>query len=149
MTVGPPRPSKMKQTPRPARASSATKMAISPLAHLIPTRQSGSSARGRSSIGCGKMNRCEAIAGWVTALALLFCTETSAIAQGTDQQREACTPDAFRLCGTYIPDSDRVTACLRGNGPRLSAPCHDVFFPPQVANPRRRSQGRPYPGDDD
>jgi hypothetical protein len=36
------------------------------------------------------------IAGWVTALALLLYTETSAIAQGTDQQREACTPDAFR-----------------------------------------------------
>ena len=44
------------------------------------------------------------IAGWVTALALLLYTETSAIAQGTDQQREACTPDAFRLCGAYIPD---------------------------------------------
>jgi hypothetical protein len=89
------------------------------------------------------------IAGWVTALALLLYAETSAIAQGTDQQREACTPDAFRLCGAYIPDVDRITACLRGNGPRLSRPCYDVFFPPQVADPRRRSHGRPYPPDYD
>ena len=41
------------------------------------------------------------IAGWVTAVALLLYAETSAIAQGTDQQREACTPDVFRLCGAY------------------------------------------------
>ena len=79
------------------------------------------------------------IAGWVTALALLLFTETSAIAQGTDQQREACTPDAFRLCGAYIPDADRITACLRGNGPRLSRPCYDVLFAPHVEDPRRRS----------
>jgi hypothetical protein len=85
------------------------------------------------------------IAGWVTALALLLYTETSAFAQGTDQQREACTPDFFRLCGAYIPDVDRITASLRGNGPRLSRPCYDVFFPPQVVDPRRRSHGRPYP----
>jgi hypothetical protein len=79
------------------------------------------------------------IAGWVTALALFFSAETSAIAQGTDQEREACTPDAFRLCGAYIPDADRITACLRGNGPRLSRPCHDVLFPSQAEDSRRRS----------
>jgi hypothetical protein len=88
------------------------------------------------------------IAGWVTALALLLYT-ASAVAQGTDQQREACTPDAFRLCGAYIPDVDRITACLRGNGPQLSRPCYDVFFPPQDVNSRRRFQGRPYPPDYD
>ena len=57
--------------------------------------------------------------------------------------------DAFRLCGAYIPDVDRITACLRGNGPRLSRPCYDVFFPPQDVNTRRRFQGRPYPPDYD
>ena len=80
-----------------------------------------------------------AIVGWVTALALLLYTETFASAQGTEQQRQACTPDVFRLCGAYMPDADRITACLRGNGPQLSRPCHDVFFPPQVEDPRRRS----------
>jgi hypothetical protein len=80
-----------------------------------------------------------AIGGWVTMLALLLYTETSASAQGTDQQRQACTPDVFRLCGAYMPDADRIAACLRGNGPQLSQRCHDVLFPLQVEDSRRRS----------
>jgi hypothetical protein len=95
------------------------------------------------------------------AFGLFLILETSASAQGTDQQRQACTPDAFRLCGAYIPDAERITACLRGNGPRLSRPCYDVFFPPQPQtqyappqdrDPRRRYQRSapgPYYEDDD
>jgi hypothetical protein len=96
-------------------------------------------------------------------LALFLLAGTSADAQGTQQQRDACTPDVFRLCGAYIPDADRITACLRGNGPRLSQPCYDVFFPapspPQYAppqnaprqyiDPRRRLQGPPRAPDYD
>jgi len=95
------------------------------------------------------------------AFGLFLILETSAIAQGTDQQRQACTPDVFRLCGAYIPDAERITACLRGNGPRLSQPCYNVFFPPQPQpqyappqdrDPRRRYQRSapgPYYEDDD
>jgi hypothetical protein len=79
------------------------------------------------------------IADCVAAVALLPYTETSPSAQGTEQQRRARTPDLFRLCGAYMPDADRITACLRGNGPQLSRPFHDVFFPPQVEDPCRRS----------
>jgi hypothetical protein len=104
------------------------------------------------------------MAGYVAALGIILCAETSASAQGTDQEREACTPDVFRLCGAYIPDADRITACLRSNGPQLSRPCYDVFFPvppppqnarpqydrPQYVDPRRRYQGPPRgPNDDD
>jgi hypothetical protein len=95
---------------------------------------------------------------WAAALAIGLGAATAAAAQGTDRQREACTPDVFRLCGAYIPDADRITACLRGNGTRLSRPCYDVFFPPQdnlqnsfqdnVA-PRRRAPRRPPPPVDD
>jgi hypothetical protein len=53
-----------------------------------------------------------------------------ALAQGTEQQREACTPDAFRLCGQFIPDAGKVESCLRSAGPRLSPPCRVVFNPP-------------------
>src|ERR1700722_18597923 len=91
------------------------------------------------------------IAGGIAAFVFLLSAETSATAQGTDQQRQACTPDVFRLCGAYIPDVDRITACLRNNGPRLSRPCYDVFFPapppqdslPQYVDPRRRYQRPP------
>jgi hypothetical protein len=100
----------------------------------------------------------------VAAVAVFLGAGTSAMAQGTERQREACTPDVFRLCGAYIPDVDRITACLRGNGSRLSKPCYDVFFPelvqpqpqpqyhaqPQYIDPRRRYPGpRPAPDDDE
>ncbi len=87
---------------------------------------------------------------WGAAAAFLFLLQISsllqseAFAQGTPQQREACTPDAFRLCTAYMPDPGRVEACLRASGPRLSPHCYAVFFPPQEAPPqamapRRRS----------
>jgi hypothetical protein len=103
--------------------------------------------------------RLHLIGGWVTALALLLGAATPATAQGTDREREACTPDVFRLCGAYIPDVDRITACLRGSGPQLSRPCYEVFFPPreiqqqearpQNIDPRRRYQAPSRAPDDD
>jgi hypothetical protein len=51
--------------------------------------------------------------------------------RGTEAQREACTPDAFRLCGQFIPDASRIESCLREAGPRLSPACYVVFNPPQ------------------
>jgi hypothetical protein len=84
------------------------------------------------------------------AAAFFILLQTSAFAQGTDQQREACTPDAFRLCGAYMPDPGRVEGCLRASGPNLSRPCHDVFFPPQEtpspqAMGRQRRSNNPMP----
>ena len=81
--------------------------------------------------------------------AFFLVLQASAFAQGTEQQREACTPDAFRLCTAYMPDPGRVEACLRASGPNLSRPCHDVFFPPQQAaapqpaGRQRRSNNNP------
>src|SRR3984957_10193869 len=97
---------------------------------------------------------------WHVASVLAVFVQSSAMAQGTQRQRDACTPDVFRLCGAYIPDADRITACLRDNGPRLSGPCYNVFFPPQPQyapprdiDPRRRYQRPPrgpdYDDDDD
>jgi hypothetical protein len=69
----------------------------------------------------------------------------AALAQSTMAQQDACRPDVFRLCGSYIPDVGRIVACLRGNEPRLSEACHQVMFAePAVsegyaARPRPRS----------
>ncbi len=52
----------------------------------------------------------------------------NAFAEGTAAQRNACRPDVFRLCGSYIPNVGRIVACLRDNGPRLSEACHEVMF---------------------
>jgi hypothetical protein len=51
-----------------------------------------------------------------------------ALAQGTPEQQEACKPDVFRLCGNFIPDVDRIVACLQYNEPNLSPACHEVFY---------------------
>lgn len=45
----------------------------------------------------------------------------------TDQQRAACTPDAFRLCSSAMPDANRVAACMIAKQASLSAPCRAVF----------------------
>ncbi len=51
----------------------------------------------------------------------------------SEAQKEACTPDAFRLCSAYIPDSDRVAACMQANVPNLGPACRAVFQPAQPA----------------
>ena len=42
----------------------------------------------------------------IAALAALLCATTAAVQEnrGTTEQRAACVPDAFRFCGSYIPD---------------------------------------------
>jgi len=55
---------------------------------------------------------------------------TAAVSQdlrGTADQRAACTPDAFRLCASYIPDASKVEMCLRNRKSDLSAACRSVF----------------------
>jgi hypothetical protein len=52
---------------------------------------------------------------------------TSGFALGTDDQRAACTPDVFRLCGSEIPNVDRIVACLKKEKPNLSKDCRAVF----------------------
>jgi hypothetical protein len=80
------------------------------------------------------------VARLTTAFALLAGAQTAAFAAGSDQEREACTPDAFRLCASSMPDEGRVESCLRAAGPRLSGPCHAVFYPPAAANAQMARQ---------
>ena len=95
------------------------------------------------------------VAGLI-AVTMIACAGP-AFAQGTDQEREACTPDAMRLCGQFIPDAGRIESCLRSAGPQLSPACYAVFYPPRVVNqtprsgrqPSRRLPPPPPPDDDD
>lgn len=50
-----------------------------------------------------------------------------ALAQATQAQRAACTPDVFRLCSGDIPNVTRITACLRSQRTSLSSACTAVF----------------------
>ena len=51
----------------------------------------------------------------------------AAAAQGTADQRQACTGDAMRLCSQFIPDAAKTGACLARMRARLSPECR-VFF---------------------
>ncbi|HEY3680498.1 MAG TPA: hypothetical protein VGL45_17415 [Bradyrhizobium sp.] len=59
-----------------------------------------------------------------------FAVQHAAVAdeyRGTMEQQMACTPDVFRLCGSQIPDVNRIVGCLRQNTAQLSGPCRAVF----------------------
>jgi len=61
------------------------------------------------------------------ALAWTLASTSPGLAQGTPEQRAACTGDAFRLCAAEIPDVPRITACMKSNFSRLSPACKAVF----------------------
>jgi hypothetical protein len=73
-------------------------------------------------------------AGLMLALSLSFLS--SAALAYTPEQQQACTPDAFRLCGDAIPDVARVTACMIARKSELSPGCRVYFRSPEpVAAP--------------
>jgi hypothetical protein len=45
----------------------------------------------------------------------------------SDEERQACEQDAFRLCNHAIPDQDRVKACLIANMSKLTPACRRMF----------------------
>jgi len=53
-------------------------------------------------------------------------------ANGVDvKERRACTPDVERLCNDYVPDVDRIVACLLRARASLSPACAEVFSVPK------------------
>ena len=62
------------------------------------------------------------VAAAVLGIALTFLSG-SAFAQGTSEQRRACTPDVYRLCAGEIPNVRAITACLVRQRGNLSPAC--------------------------
>jgi hypothetical protein len=61
----------------------------------------------------------------------------------TEEQQRLCNDDAMRLCSEYVPDVDRITACMQRQRALLSKECKSVFgerrhFPVQRRPDRRR-----------
>ena len=54
-------------------------------------------------------------------------------AEATAEQRNACMPDAFRLCSSHIPNIEAITTCMRANKSQLSPACKLVFDKPEKA----------------
>ena len=60
-------------------------------------------------------------------LLLALFSAGSARAQGTAEQKKACTPDVYRLCAGEIPNVRAITSCLRRQKANLSEACRAVF----------------------
>lgn len=60
----------------------------------------------------------------------------------TQDEQQACSGDAFRLCSQEIPDVDRVTVCMIRHQSELSPSCR-VFFRPSEPELEPAAAGRP------
>jgi hypothetical protein len=67
----------------------------------------------------------------LAGLALMFASLPAAAQQPqqqwTPEQRAACEPDAMRLCNQYVPDVQRISACMAYYRRYLSPACRRVF----------------------
>jgi len=66
----------------------------------------------------------------VTALLLLAVISTAGAQEryrGTADDQQACIDDVNRLCSQFIPDEQRIVACLAANRRNLSPACRAVF----------------------
>jgi hypothetical protein len=45
----------------------------------------------------------------------------------TPEQQQACTPDAMRLCGEFVPNVDAITACMIQKKAQLTPQCAAFF----------------------
>ena len=68
----------------------------------------------------------------VISLGLAAASNAKA-AEATYAQRMACTPDAFRLCSSEMPNADAVKACMFAHKADLSPGCR-AMFPRQTAS---------------
>lgn len=55
--------------------------------------------------------------------------------QAQQDGQKACMQDAFSFCGQFIPDRERVGACLFANQSRISQACRELVknFTPRTA----------------
>ena len=76
----------------------------------------------------------------VGALIGLALMGQPAAAQGTPGQRAACEGDAMRLCNQYVPNVQRITACMAQHRRYLSPRCRAVFYGGSKKRVRRTAQ---------
>jgi hypothetical protein len=69
--------------------------------------------------------------GLLLSIALSLSVLSTGARAYTPEQQQACTGDAFRLCGDAIPDVDRVTVCMIRKKSELSPGCRVFFRAPE------------------
>lgn len=61
------------------------------------------------------------------AIALLAAAPSAADAKGTPDQRRACRQDAMKFCREFVPNVNRIKACMEKNVRKLSPLCRKQF----------------------
>ena len=69
---------------------------------------------------------------YVTTLALCCALASTAMAKNAgptlrDRQQAACYNDAQRLCGEFVPDVDKISACMQSKRDQVSHKCHKMM----------------------
>jgi hypothetical protein len=93
---------------------------------LTAPRIIGRNQGGRLMMG---MSRFAAVLG-ASAILLGVSLGSGAALAYSQEQQDACTPDAMRLCSAFIPDVDRITACMIQSKRQLTPRCAVYFQPP-------------------
>jgi hypothetical protein len=77
--------------------------------------------------------------------AIVVAYSGSAAAEVDDETREACRPDAWRLCAAFIPNVDRITECMSAKIKEVSPACRAAMI--HEGN-KTRAQGRGVSAED-
>ena len=77
----------------------------------------------------------------MSGLALAVLVHPGAGFAYSQEEQQACTPDAMRLCGEFVPNVDAITACMIQKKSQLSPQCK-VFFR-QGPEPGEARAGKP------
>ncbi|MGY8709813.1 hypothetical protein RAD16_29095 [Bradyrhizobium sp. 18BD] len=77
----------------------------------------------------------------VAGIALAVVIQPGVSFAYTQEEQQACSPDAMRLCGEFVPNVDAITACMIQKKAQLSPQCK-VFFR-QGSEPGQARAGRP------
>jgi len=81
------------------------------------------------------------LAAATLGMALAVLVQPGAGFAYTPEEQQACTPDAMRLCGEFVPNVDAITACMIKRKAQLSPQCA-VFFR-RGPEPAEHRAGRP------
>ncbi|MGL9623273.1 hypothetical protein QRQ56_35515 [Bradyrhizobium sp. U531] len=81
------------------------------------------------------------LAAATLGMALAVLVQPGAGFAYTPEEQQACSPDAMRLCGEFVPNVDAITACMIKKKAQLSPQCA-VFFR-RGPEPAEQRAGKP------
>ncbi|MCK1384237.1 hypothetical protein [Bradyrhizobium sp. 21] len=86
----------------------------------------------------------KSFAAAITGIALAVLIHPGEGFAYSQEEQQACTPDAMRLCGEFVPNVDAITACMIQKKSQLSPQCRAFFRQgPEPGEAAASRAGRP------